>query len=192
MAEILSQAQPGDEQSLSALVPLVYVELKGLAARELARGPARGRAHTLQPTALVHEAFLKLVGNDRAWAGRDHFMAVAAKAMRQILVDHARRKGAEKRGGGMGRSDVCVDSLNAKDNGQDDRDVRVVELDAMLTELAQSNERVARVAEMHVFGGMDQVQIARVLGTSRMTVHRDWNVGRAWLAAKLKDARHGG
>lgn len=186
VAELLSKAEPGDEQSLAALMPLVYGELKGIAAREL----SRSNAHTLQPTALVHEAYLKLVGNDRKWAGRDHFMAVAAKAMRQVLVDHARRKGAEKRGGSANRSALSVEALIADERGPDAREVRVVELDRLLTELERSNERLARVAEMHVFGGMDQSQIARVMGTSRMTISRDWQVARAWLAAKVQDAHH--
>lgn len=186
VAELLSQAQPGDEHSTNSLLPLVYNELKALAANHLAQ-ESRGRAHTLQPTALVHEAFLKMVGNDKRWSGRDHFMAVAATAMRQVLVDHSRRKNADKRGGGKAAADVSVEGLGAAD--KETREVRVVWLDELLTELARSGERVARVAELRLFGGMEQDQIARVLGISRMTVHRDWQIARAWLAGKMQGER---
>ncbi len=206
VADVLSKAQPGDERSVAELLPLVYAELKVIAARELDRGPegagggAGGRwrgGHTLQPTALVHEAFLKLVGNDKKWSGRDHFMAVASKAMRQVLVDHARKKNSDKRGGGkrvelniqaIGPTEPAGHGANG-DGGQSIGGLRVVELDSLLTELAASSERAARVAEMHVFGGMDQEQIARVLDVSRMTVNRDWAVARAWLAAKMRETR---
>lgn len=203
VADVLSKAKPGDERSVAELLPLVYAELKVIAARELERGAGGGgygrSGHTLQPTALVHEAFLKLVGNDKKWSGRDHFMAVASKAMRQVLVDHARRKNADKRGGGK-RVDVNIEAMGTDDGGVSGPvagaveiggvgGVRVVELDALLTELAASSERAARVAEMHLFGGMDQEQIARVLDVSRMTVNRDWAVARAWLAAKMRDTR---
>lgn len=191
VGELLSNAQPGDQRSMEMLVPLVYEELKMLAAHQLERAGNHARAHTLQPTALVHEAFLKLVGGDRAWSGRDHFMAVAAKAMRQVLVDHARRKFADKRGGGARRADVSIDGLSHDANPPGAREVRVVELDDLLTELARSSERAAQIAEMRLFGGMEQEQIARVLGVARMTVHRDWLVARAWLAAKMQDVEHG-
>lgn len=192
MTELLANAQPGDERSMAALLPQVYNELKMLAARQLSgqTGGGRGRAHTLQPTALVHEAFLKMVGSDREWSGRDHFMAVAATAMRQVLVDHSRRKNAGKRGGGAARADISIEGVGAKDAHADSRELRVVELDDLLIELARSNERGARVAEMRLFGGMEQEQIARVLGVSRMTVHRDWLVARAWLAAQMQDTLH--
>ena len=192
LADILSPAHSsgGDERSMDSLLPLVYDELRLLAARQLGRAGNDGRIHTLQPTALVHEAFLKMNGADKQWSGRDHFMAVAAKAMRQVLVDHSRRKSAEKRGGGAARADISVDGLSA-DGAGSSREVRVIELDDLLTELARSSERAARVAEMRLFGGMEQDQIARVLGVARMTVHRDWQVARAWLAAKVQGGEHG-
>lgn len=188
MAERLSQAQGGDERSMAELLPLVYGELKLLAARQLGRENSGGRAHTLQPTALVHEAFMKMVGDeDKQWSGRDHFMAVAATAMRQVLVDHSRRKNADKRGGGAAKADISVEGLKATDSADDAREIRVLELDELLHELAKSSPRAAKVAEMRLFGGMDPQQIARVLGVSRMTTHRDWLVARAWLAAKMQD-----
>jgi RNA polymerase sigma-70 factor (ECF subfamily) len=135
VGDVLSNAQPGDEHSMKTLLPLVYGELKALAAAQLGKDR---RAHTLQPTALVHEAFLKMVGNDRGWSGRDHFMAVAARAMRQVLVDHSRKKTADKRGGGAVRADVSIEGLGAP--AAQTREVRVVWLDELLTELARSSE----------------------------------------------------
>lgn len=178
VADILANAEPGDERSMNELLPLVYKELRALASSYLDRpGDA---AHTLQPTALVHEAFLKMVGDDRQWSGREHFMAVAAKAMRQVLVDHWRKKSAEKRGGGA--QQVSISGLSAE--GAID-DVRVLELDDLLQQLAKADPRSARVAEMRLFGGMEQEQIARVLGVSRMTITTDWQFARAWLAARM-------
>ncbi|MBC7771953.1 MAG: sigma-70 family RNA polymerase sigma factor [Pyrinomonadaceae bacterium] len=199
VTEMLCNVQPGDERSMAALLPLVYAELKLLAARQLGRELRAGKTPTLQPTALVHEAFLKMVGNDKGWSGRDHFMAVAATAMRQVLVDYARRKNADKRGGGEGataryarnrnaHADVTLDGLGSDEPTT--REVQVIELDDLLAELAKASERAARVAEMRLFGGMDQDQIARVLGISRMTIHRDWQIARAWLAGQLQDSAH--
>lgn len=195
VTDLLTNAKPGDERTMAALLPLVYNELKLLAARQLGRGGSGGKTPTLQPTALVHEAFLKMVDNDKTWSGRDHFMAVAATAMRQVLVDYSRRKNALKRGG---RNDgeslqgpVSIDALGGSDSGLSTREVQVVELDDLLTQLARSSERAARIAEMRLFGGMDHDQIARVLGISRMTIHRDWQVARAWLAGQMQGGDHG-
>lgn len=183
VTDILSNAKPGDDASMNELLPLVYEELRALASSYLDRpGDA---AHTLQPTALVHEAFLKMVNADRRWSGREHFMAVAAKAMRQVLVDHSRRKSADKRGG-PNRARLSIEHLGADPNTT--REVRVVELDDLLKELARADERSARVAEMRLFGGMDQEQIARVLGVSRMTVTTDWQFARAWLASRVNSS----
>lgn len=194
---MLSKAEPGDERSMAALLPLVYAELKLLAAKHLGRDLRGGKTPTLQPTALVHEAFLKMVDDDKEWSGRDHFMAVAATAMRQVLVDYARRKNAIKRGGdarrgetlnGEGVRPVHIEAIVGDiDGGLGTSELQVIELDDLLRELAKASERAARVAEMRLFGGMDQDQVARVLGVSRMTIHRDWQVARAWLAAQLQD-----
>lgn len=169
VTEHLSNAKPGDAPKANELLPLVYQEIRALAAAHLAREPARGRAHTLQPTALVHEAFLKLVGSDTSWTGRDHFMAVAAVAMRQILVDHSRRRNADKRGGGRERAEISISDVEAP--GGEIQDFDVLRIDALLTELGP---RRAQIAEMRLFGGMSIDQIAGVLGCSRMTAHRDW------------------
>jgi RNA polymerase sigma factor (TIGR02999 family) len=175
--ELLANAKPGDDETISRLLPLVYSELKLLAANYL----DRPGGHTLQPTALVHEAYLKLVGPDKVWNGRDHFFATAAVAMRQVLVDHARRKSAAKRGGGLPRAGVDVADL-----GAGVQDVHVIELDELLTALAKLDPRAARVAEMRLFGGLEQDRIAAVLGISRVTVVNDWRFARAWLAGKVR------
>lgn len=165
------------------LLPVVYGELRALAAHYL-----DGRSqHTLQPTALVHEAYLKLAKSDMAWCGRDHFVATAARAMRQILVDHARRKQTDKRGGGAIRVSVELDSLPHATTAC--RDCAVVDLDHLLVRLEAADSRAARIAEWTLFGGMAQDEIANVLGISRMTVTRDWQFARAWLASELRSTR---
>lgn len=186
MGELLSSAKPGDDDAVAKLLPVVYAELKALAGSFLQGRPG----HTLQPTALVHEAYMKLVAKDRDWAGRDHFVATAARAMRQVLVDHARGKNRDKRGGGAARADINIETVADAPSGRArggagggaSREMRVLELDELLTRLARDDERAARVAEMRLFGGMEQEQIARVLGVSRMTVTTDWQFARAWLA----------
>ncbi len=187
MGELLSNVPPDDPDFVAKLLPVVYAELKALAGSYLAQDRAK---HTLQPTALVHEAYLKLTAKDRAWSGRDHFVATAARAMRQVLVDHARTRNRDKRGGGAHKSALSIDTvgddLRRPDAGSGGRELRVLELDELLTKLAKDDERAARVAEMRLFGGMEQEQIARVLGVSRMTVVSDWQFARAFLASEYR------
>ncbi|MBL9120467.1 MAG: sigma-70 family RNA polymerase sigma factor [Phycisphaerae bacterium] len=172
-----------DDESVKRLLPVVYAELRALAAHYL-----DGRSqHTLQPTALVHEAYLKLAKSDMAWCGRDHFVATAARAMRQILVDHARKKHAEKRGGSALRVTVDLEAIPQASTAE--RDCAVVDLDHLLVRLESADSRAARIAEWTLFGGMGQDEIANVLGVSRMTVTRDWQFARAWLASELKAPR---
>lgn len=179
----------GSDSSMRELLPIVYEELRALAAHHL-NAPGE-RAFTLQPTALVHEAYLKMGSADHRWSGRDHFMAVASIAMRQVLVDHARRKYADKRGGGMARLDVNIEDVSegsSESMGEDPRsgrEMRVLELHDLLTQLARADARAAQIAEMRLFGGMAQDQIANVLGVSRMTVTTDWRFARAWLASRV-------
>lgn len=194
MEKLLDSAKPGDQATISRLLPMVYGELKALAASYLEHKPG----HTLQPTALVHEAYMKLVGGEvaKSWSGRDHFIATAAIAMRQVLVDHARKKLAVKRGGTedaktRGREtrrrvdlDVVLATQSPGGASMTSREMHVLELDELLSQLAKADERAAKIAEMHLFGGMQQDQIARVLGVSRATVVTDWQFARAWLAAK--------
>lgn len=173
------------ERSMSSLLPLLYAELRALAASQLQRRPG----HTIQPTALVHEAYLKMSAGGRGWRDREHFMATAATAMRHVLIDRLRRKTAEKRGGGVERAEVCIESL-ADPAERALRDVRVLELDELLTELAAADPRAAAGAEMRLFGGMDQNAVARVQGVSRAVVSADWQFARAWLAARMHETSH--
>jgi RNA polymerase sigma-70 factor (ECF subfamily) len=188
VSDLLSNAASGDERSMAELLPLVYAELRALAGSYLHKHrEGDGRSHTLQPTALVHEAYVKMVGADKkggGW-GREHFMAVAATAMRQVLVDHARKKGTEKRGGDRDR--VSISGLAGA--AEATQEMQVLELHELLAELARLNARAARVAEMRLFGGMTPEQMAHVIGVSRMTVDRDWELARAWLAGKMTESR---
>lgn len=168
----------GDREALDALLPLVHDQLKRLARRHMARERS---SHTLQPTALVNEAYLRLVRENRIdWQSRDHFFAIAAQIMRFILVDHARARVAQRRGGG--KQQVLMDT------GFDIADTRaagVLAVHDALTDLSKVDGRRARVAEMRVFGGLSVEESARALGVSSVTVMRDWRVARAWLQREL-------
>jgi RNA polymerase sigma factor (TIGR02999 family) len=156
---------------------LLYAELRSLAAA-LFRSERAG--HTLQPTALVHEAFARLVDRERAdWQGSAHFLGIAGQAMRRVLVDHARARGAAKRGGERDR--VTLSAVP----GVDGVGFELIELDDALTKLARESGRAARVAELKVFAGLSGDEIAEVLGVSRRTVTGDWTVARLWLAREL-------
>lgn len=152
------------------------------ALRELADYFLAGerRDHTLQPTALVHEAFLRMGGGDHRWGDRRHFMAAAAGVMRAVLVDHARRRGSQKRGGG--RSRVAIADVDAA-GGSDAIDL--LDLDAALAELATLHERQARIVELRFFGGLTSAEIAEELGVSVRSVDGDWAMAKAWLARRL-------
>ena len=168
------------------LMELVYAELRGLAGSYLRQ---QRHDHTLQPTALVHEAFIKLVQSPGAkFNDRAHFFAVAATAMRQILMDHARWKRAAKRGGearNVGQPDDWDRvTLAGVDSGS--REMDLVALDDVLSELAKHNERMYRVVELRFFGGLEVEDVARLLGVSKSTVEGDWRAARAWLGVKLK------
>lgn len=162
-------------------MPLVYEELRRLARGFMAR---ENRDHTLQPTALVNEAYLRLVDQSRVdWRGRSHFRAVGARVMRRILIDHARRRGGLKRGGGRQRVTLGDSVLSPPDP-----DVGLPELLALnnaLDKLARLDERQARVVELRFFGGLTTVEIAEALGVSERTVADDWKHGRAWLKREL-------
>ncbi len=176
VVSILGRATSGDRLAAAELLPLVYGELKALASNYLKQ---ERPGHTLQPTALVHEAYIRMAGADREWAGKSHFLAVAAVAMRNVLVDHARRRGADKRSGELGRV-----TLDAAELGDRRRDVEVLELDGLIERLAELDPRRARVVELKFFAAMTNDQIAEVLGVSRSTVAEDWTVARAWLGAR--------
>ena len=165
---------------MSSLLPLVYAELRALAADQLKRNPG----HTLQPTALVHEAYIRMSAAQNGWASREHFLATAATAMRHVLIDRLRRKSADKRGGNVHQQDVDMESL-ADGAATGISGLRLLELDELLKELAAADPRAAAGAEMRLFGGMDQESIARVQGVSRTVVATDWQFARAWLAARM-------
>jgi RNA polymerase sigma factor (TIGR02999 family) len=176
--EALAAAARGEAAALDRLFPIVYQELRRQAAGFL-RDERSG--HTLQPTALAHEAYLKLAGQrDYPWQNRAHFMAVAARAMRSILVDHARRRNAIKRGGGQ--APVPLDTTIQLEDGPR---VAYDDLDRALDDLAKLSERQARVVELRYFGGLSIEETGEVLGVSPMTVKRDWALARAWLYREM-------
>jgi len=161
------------------LLEAVYSELRAIAGSYF---KSQDMNHTLQPTALVHEAFLKLVGSKAtSWEGRAHFIAVAAMAMRQILTDHARHSRSAKRGGGAGRVTLTGVSL-----GDDKSDYDAIDIDEALTRLAEVDPRQARVTELRFFAGLTVQEAAIVLGVSDRTVEIDWRHARAWLRRELQ------
>jgi len=178
----------GDRQALDSLFPLVYEEIRAIAHRQRRRW--RGQ-HTLNTTALVHEAYLKLAGSERIGAeSRAHFLAVAATAMRQILINYAESRRTRKRGGELGH--VSLSELEAGPSPRhelprDDADL-LIELDAALRHLAAVHSRQARVVECRFFGGMTVDETALALAVSPRTVRRDWTVAQAWLHARLEGA----
>lgn len=178
VTRLLSAWSAGDAAALEALIPLVYDELRRLAGREL-RGERPG--HTLQPTAVVHEAFLKLVGQkDATWKNRGHFFAVAAQTMRRLLVDHARQRDAKKRGGEAVR--VPLDAAGVTTLP---RDADVLALDQALHRLAGLDATQARVVELRYFGGLTLEETAEALDTSSSTVERSFRLAKAWLYREL-------
>ena len=175
----------GDEGALNALLPLVYDEMRRLAGSYLRN---EGAGHTLQPTALAHEAYLRLLDQRQvSWQNRAHFMGLAAQAMRRILVDHARRRDAQKRGGGAVR--VTLEDADAAGEALSNAlplDVPAEELDEALDKLAALDERQARVVELRFFTGLSIEETGEALGVSPATVKRDWTLARAWLHRELK------
>lgn len=176
---LLADLRRGDQAALGRLMPLVYDELRRLAGHYM-RGERAG--HTLQPTAVVHEAYLKLAGQDWAqWQDRAHFIGVAARQMRRILVDYARQHVAAKRGG----TPVKVD-LDAHANGfSESKSAEILAVDEALERLRNLDPRQAEVLELRYFGGLTVEETAAQLGVSARTVKRDWSVGLLWLRAEL-------
>jgi RNA polymerase sigma factor (TIGR02999 family) len=178
VTNLLVEWRGGDGAALARLIPIVYGELRRVARARL-RG--EGSDHTLQTTALVHEAYLRLVGLDRmALQNRTHFFAMAARLMREILVDHARRKKALKRGGG-----VTVLGLEDVGGGAEHAVVDVLALNEALTDLASFDQRLCRVVELRYFAGLSIAETADALEVSSATVERDWTVAKAWLLQRL-------
>ncbi len=182
-AIVTGLGETGAERTASAqeLLPLVYDELRRLARKRLA---GENRGHTLQPTALVHEAYLKLVDQSRVdWRGRTHFFAVAAMTMRRLLIDHARARGRAKRGGEWRRVTLAHPLVAGQPEGLDLE--RVLSLDAALEKLAALDSRQARIVEMRFFAGLTVAEAAEVLGVSKRTVEGDWMHARSWLRREM-------
>lgn len=171
---LLGAARDGDRRALDRLLPLVYDDLRAVAEREMRREAA---GHTLQPTALVHEAFLRLTGAAGSASDRAHFLAIAARAMRQVLVDHARRRSAAKRGGGLAPATLT--------DGIGDGPLNAEEILALDRALETLDPRQRQVVECRFFAGMEETEIATALGLSERTVRRDWAKARAWLYREL-------
>ena len=177
---ILSAVSDGDRSQIDRLFELTYSDLRNLAQSHLAGDTS---SNTLQPTAVVHEVFLKLVNHEEVdWRGRSHFFAIGATAMRQFLVDHARRKAADKRGAGRTRI-----SLDERLKVSVERDEDVLALDEALRRLAHIDDGRARIVEMRFFAGMTLEEIAAVLGVSERTVKRRWAAASSWLRAELQE-----
>jgi RNA polymerase sigma-70 factor (ECF subfamily) len=166
----------GDEGARDRLIPIIYQELRRRAAAQLRR---ERRGHTLRPTDLVHEAYLRLAAQDPAWQNSDQLFAVASRLMRRLLVDHARRRGAAKRGG---IRVTLVDGLAAAGGAEPD----MLDLERALQELAALDERQVQLVELRFFGGLSIEEAARSLGVSVATANREWAVAKSWLHRRLK------
>lgn len=177
ITQLLRRLADGDEQSAEALTPLIYDELHKLARRLFA---SENAGHTLQPTALVHEAYVKLVNVDVSWQDRAHFYSLAARMMRRLLVNHAKAKSAAKRGGGAVRVTLNESSTPAMDAGAD-----LLQLDEALTALAEIDQRKADVVQLQYFGGLSFREMEEVTGLSSSTLDRELRLARAWLKKHL-------
>ena len=177
VTQLLAEWSKGDRAALEALMPLVYSELRRVANHYLSQEKP---GHTLSATALVHEAYLRLVKQKLPWQSRAHFFAVAAQMMRRILVDHARSHNYAKRGGGV--MTITLDSALASS----DRELDLVALDDALLSLAKLDERQSRMVELRFFGGLSIEETSEVLGISAPTVKREWASARAWLFREIR------
>jgi RNA polymerase sigma factor (TIGR02999 family) len=189
VTQLIEAAQAGRASAAEQLLPLVYDELRALAG-SFFRGQRRD--HTLQPTALVHEAFAKMVKpvarttGEPHWTGRAHFFAVAAKAMRQVLANHARDRLAAKRGGEWHRVTLSNQITPTTRN-----DIDLIALDEALEKLAALDERQSRIVELRFFADMTTEEVAHVMDTSVSTIEREWRMARAWLSAQLRERDEG-
>ncbi|HEX2339153.1 MAG TPA: sigma-70 family RNA polymerase sigma factor [Vicinamibacterales bacterium] len=181
ITRLLSAVRSGDQNALDLVFNMVYGELHTAARRQLARARP---GQTLNTTALVHEAYLKLVGSAHAeWSDRSHFLAVAAKAMRQIIIDYARWASRKKRGGGVQR--ITLDSIDVAD---EERASELVALDAALTRLESFSDRLARLVELRFFAGLSVEETADALGVAPHHIKRDWRKARAFLLQDMQDS----
>lgn len=182
VTQLLNAIERGERKAAEELLPLVYDELRKLAAQRLSR---ESPGQTLQATALVHEAYVRLIGDDKSeaagWDHRGHFFAAAAKAMRRILIENARRKQSQKRGGQLQRVDLADVELAAAD-----RDDELLALDEALLKFATVDARKAELVQLRYFGGLTTEQAAKTLGISVATAERDWAYAKAWLHCELQ------
>ena len=177
VTQILRAMAGGDASAAEQLLPLIYAELHRLAASYMRR---ERKDHTLQPTALINEAYLRLANEKLAWQNRQHFIGVAANVMRRVLVDHARAHNAGMRGGGAQRVELEEGIAVSKERSED-----LLSLDDALTRLAKTNVRQAKVVELRYFGGLSVEETAAILGVGPRSVKRDWSLARLWLYREL-------
>ena len=178
ISQLLDEWSKGNQAALDRLYPLVYDELRRMAHRYMSR---ERKGHTLQTTALINEAYLRLVEQKHVhWANRAHFYGISAQIMRRILIDHARRYERSKRGGGAQRVSLDEVAMVAKERGRE-----LLAVDEALTRLGEIDPRRSQVVELRFFGGLDNEEIASYLKISANTVTRDWNLARAWLYREL-------
>lgn len=180
VTQILSSVESGDAEALDQLLQVVYSELRAICEKQLR---AERPEHTLQPTALVHEAYLRLVEQRNThWKNRAHFFSVASRIIRRILVDHARARLSEKRGQGAKAETFSETLISAGD-----RNVDLLDLDAALNKLNEEDEEAARVVEMRFFGELTQAEIAHVMNCSERSIQRHWSYAKAWLFRELEE-----
>ena len=185
VTELLQRWNRGEREALDDLVPVIYADLRRLARRALGR---ERRGHTLQPTALVHEAFVRLVPQQsKAWHNREHFFAVCAGVMRQVLVDHARRRRAQKRG--SGEILVALEEAGEAAVSVAPKRMDLLHVDQVLGELAEVDPKLARLVELRYFAGMTLPEIGRVLGRPEWDLKKDWKLAKAWLSRRLAKPR---
>jgi len=178
VTRILNSIERGDAEAINALLPAVYEELRQMADRKLSN---EGPGHTLQATALVHEAYLRLVGSDgNAWSSRTYFFGAAAEAMRRILVEHARKKRSKKRGGDRKRVDFMSADVMAEESPDD-----LIAMDEALTKFSQTDPLKAELVRLRFFAGLSFEQAAELLDISPATARRYWNYARAWLYGRI-------
>jgi len=180
ITKMLNDISPGNDIAVNRVLPLVYNELRNISSKYL---NLEYRKHTLQPTELVHEAYLKLIGNQElSWQSRAHFYGIAAKSMRQILVDYARKRKSKKRG--SGKTNLSLDKVMMAVVESDDQ---ILELDEALVKLENYEERSSKIVELRYFSGLSIEETAEVLNISPATVKRDWSFAKAWLYREMSN-----
>ena len=180
VTQLLKKVQDGNREALDKLLPMVYDELRRVASHQLAN---ERPDHTLQPTALVHEAYLRLINQHSVdWQNRLHFFSIAAEMMRRILVTYAIAKKTEKRGSG-----ATILALDEAVSFPNKPEIDLIALDEVLTKLAEFDEQQAKIVELKFFGGLTVEEIAEVLGVSVRTIGREWRAAKAWLLARMRD-----